>query len=123
MDNDESQSLRGIPTHTPNAAITVDEQQRTKLTQYISYKPAKCRIKVWWVCDSTTNYPLKGTIYNRKLPNAERKINQRKRVVLNLVKKYQNSGRIVCCDNLFPSLDLAKTLTQKLLAISMLFAK
>lgn len=108
--------------YTPNAAITVDEQLfpyrgRTRFTQYIPSKPAKYGIKIWWVCDSSTNYPLKGQIYTGKRPTEEREINQGERVVLDLVEKYRNSGRTVYCDNFFTSLELAKTLMQKGLAI------
>lgn len=90
-------------SYTPGAAITVDEQLfpirgRTRFTQYIPSKPAKYGIKVWWVCDSNTNYPLRGQIYTGKLPNAAREEKQGVLVVLDLVDKYRNSGRTVYCD-------------------------
>lgn len=108
--------------YTPGANITVDEQLfpykgRTRFTQYIPSKPAKYGIKVWWVCDSRTNYPLKGEIYTGKLANAEREVNQGERVVLSLVRRYNNSGRTIFCDNFFTSLSLAQHLLDRRLAI------
>lgn len=54
--------------YRPSENLTVDEQLfpyrgRTKFTQYILSKPAKYGIKVWWICDAETYYPLKGQIY------------------------------------------------------------
>lgn len=35
----------------------------TKFTQYISSKPVKYGIKIWWACDLKTHFPLEGNIY------------------------------------------------------------
>lgn len=49
--------------YVAGANVTVDEQLYayrggTGFTQYIPSKPAKYGIKVWWVCDSISSYPL-----------------------------------------------------------------
>lgn len=104
--------------YVPGAQITVDEQLfpyrgRTKFTQFIPSKPAKYGIKIWWVCDSSSNYPLKGIIYTGKLPGAVREVNQGERVVLQLVDKYTNAGRTVYADNFFSTCSLAEILMTK----------
>lgn len=55
-------------------------------------------------------------IYSGKQPDAEREINQGQRVVLDLVRKYERSGRTVYADNFFTTLELALTLKAKELA-------
>ncbi|KAI8128045.1 PiggyBac transposable element-derived protein 4 [Lucilia cuprina] len=100
--------------YRPGENITVDEQLfpfrgRTKFTQYIPSKPAKYGIKLWWVCDAKSYYPLTGQIYTGKTGN-NREMNQGERVVKDLVQQYKNSGRNVTCDNFFTSLPLADTL-------------
>lgn len=56
----------------PYNDMTVDEQLfpfrgRTRFTQYIPSKPAKYGIKVFWLADSRTSYPLQGSIYTGEL--------------------------------------------------------
>lgn len=105
--------------YVPGESITVGEQLfpfrgRTRFTQYMASKPAKYGIKVWWVCDATSFYPLKGQIYTGKLPNQQREVNQGERVVLDLVRDYVGCGRTVYTDNFFTSITLAEQLmTQK----------
>lgn len=70
--------------YTANTVITVDDFLTslfpycgwTRFTQYIPSKPSKYGIKIWCVCDSSTNYSLKGQIYKGKRPNNEREINR-----------------------------------------------
>lgn len=96
--------------------VTVDEQLfpfrgRTKFTQYIPSKPARYGVKVWWLNDSMSGYPLKGQIYTGLAPNGQRDTNQGERVVKDLCcGLIGGSGRNVTCDNFFTSLDLAKSL-------------
>lgn len=108
--------------YVPGANLTVDEQLfpfrgRTRFTQYIPSKPAKYGIKIWWICDAKSHYPLKGRIYTGKLEGAVRDINQGERVVLSLVQKYNNSGRTIYCDNFFTTFKLATNLMELKLAI------
>lgn len=107
--------------YVPGAQITVDEQLfpyrgRTRFTQYIPSKPAKYGIKIWWVCDANSNYPLKGIIYVGKQPNEARAANLGENVVLKLVENYSGSGRTIYADNFFSSYDLATVLMTKRLA-------
>lgn len=96
--------------------VTVDEQLypfrgRTRFTQYIPSKPAKYGIKVWWVNDSQSYFPLKGQIYTGLSPTGDRDVGQGERVVKDLcVRMFKGSGRNITCDNFFTTFKLAKTL-------------
>lgn len=107
--------------YTPHESVTVDEQLfpyrgRTRFTQYIPSKPAKYGLKVFWICDSKSFYPLKGMIYSGRQAGSEREVNQGQRVVLELVRNFERSGRTVYADNFFSSMELAQTLMAKELA-------
>lgn len=108
--------------YEPGVNLTVDEQLfpyrgRTRFTQYIPFKPAKYGIKVWWICDSKSHFPLKGTIYTGKLEGQERAVNQGENVVFDLTRRLKNTGRTIYCDNFFTSLPLAQGLMADKLAI------
>lgn len=101
--------------YKPSDCLTVDEQLfpyrgGTTFTQYIPSKPAKYGIKVWWICDRKSFYPLQGSIYTGKQPNVPREVNQGENVVKKLVQKYKGSGRNITMDNFFTTLPLAKLL-------------
>jgi hypothetical protein len=103
--------------YEPHENVTIDEQLfpyrgRTKFTQFIPSKPAKYGIKVWWACDAKTKYPLQGKLYTGKNAGAEREVNQGENVLLDLSKKYTNSGRTIVADNFFTTLEGAKRLAQ-----------
>lgn len=107
--------------YTPHESMTVDEQLfpyrgRTRFTQYIPSKPAKYGIKIWWLCDSSSYYPLKGLIYSGRQEGDLREVNQGQRVVLELVRKYERSGRTIYADNFFTTLELSLNLMAKELA-------
>lgn len=102
--------------YEPHENVTVDEQLfpyrgRTKFTQFIPSKPAKYGIKVWWACDAKTKYPLQGKLYTGRNAGEEREVNQGENVLLELTKKYANSGRTIVADNFFTTLEGAKRLT------------
>ena len=81
------------------------------LVSHNTYQPAKYGIKVWWVCDSSSSYPIKGQIYTRKAASGEREKNVDERVVKDLcVNLFHGSGRNIVCDNFFTSFNLAKSL-------------
>lgn len=95
-------------------SVTIDEQLyafrgRTRFTQYMPKKPAKYGIKIWWVCDSLTGYPLFGEIYTGQ-PITGREVKQGERVVKTLSTKFKDTGRNVVTDNFFTTLPLAKFL-------------
>ncbi|XP_050340237.1 piggyBac transposable element-derived protein 4-like [Bactrocera neohumeralis] len=107
--------------YTPDCHVTVDEQLfpyrgRTRFTQYIPSKPAKYGMKVWWICDSVSNYPLKGIIYTGKPPGGQRETNQGERVVMKLMQNYMDSGRTVYADNFFSTYNLAEMLMNRRVA-------
>ena len=75
---------------------------RCSFRQYISSKPGKYGIKIYWACDSETSYPLRSEVYIGKQPaNASN--------VMDLVKRlpWQKIGRNVSMDHYFTSYDLA----------------
>lgn len=89
--------------HKPTSCLTVDEQLFqfkgcTKFTQNIPSKPAMYGIKIFWICDAESGYPLEGEIYTGKSIDYEtRNTNIDKPVVLDLEKKIQKKGQE--CDN------------------------
>lgn len=65
--------------YDPHETVTCDEQLfpyrgQTKFTQYIPSKPAKYGIKIWWVCDAKTKYPLQGRLYTGREEEQEREV-------------------------------------------------
>ncbi|KAF2878860.1 hypothetical protein ILUMI_27310 [Ignelater luminosus] len=77
--------------YSASGRLIVDEQLfacrgRTRFTQFMLSKPAKCGIKVWWVCNVRNSYPLTGQIYTGKVI-AARETNQGERVVKDLCRR------------------------------------
>lgn len=108
--------------YIPGACMTVDEQLlcfrgRCPFRQYIPSKPGKYGIKIWTICDSNTFYAWKMQVYLGKNDNAPREVNQSTRVVLDMTKEIELSGRNITCDNFFTSLSLARNLLDKKLTI------
>ncbi|XP_039315547.1 piggyBac transposable element-derived protein 4-like [Solenopsis invicta] len=100
--------------YRPTEHLTIDEQLfpfrgRTKFTQYMPSKPAKYGLKVFWLCDASNAYPLKGIFYIGKQGNT-REVNQGERVVKELVAAYKGSGRNITMDRFFTTLPLVKSL-------------
>lgn len=98
--------------YTPGDSVTVDEQLyayrgRTKFTQYMPNKPAKYGIKIWWICDANSSFPLHGQIYTGKSADSLREVGVGERVVYDLCCAYKGSGRNVVMDNYFTTLPLA----------------
>ena len=68
--------------YKPTKNLTIDEQLypylgHTKFRQYISSKPAKYGIKIWWICDAENAYPLKGIIHTGQVGNVRGKIKEK----------------------------------------------
>lgn len=108
--------------YTPGDNLTVDEQLvpfrgRCSFRQYMPSKPDKYGLKIWWVCDSKTAYPLNAIPYLGKINN-QRGFGLGQRVVEELVQPYENTGRNITCDNYFTSLELANNLLAKGLTIT-----
>lgn len=107
--------------YIPYENVTVDEQLltfrgRCAFKQYIPSKPGKYGIKIWAVCDSQTSYVYNCQIYSGKIGD-QRERDQGKRVVLDMIKGLEKSGRNVTTDNFFTSLELARELEKKNLTL------
>ena len=101
--------------YIPGTDLCIDEQLvafrgRALFRQYISSKPAKYGIKIWWCCDAETCYPLAGQVYIGKQPGEQREVGQGARVVQDLISSWRHSGRNVVTDNFFTSVELAQNL-------------
>ncbi|CAL4241661.1 unnamed protein product, partial [Meganyctiphanes norvegica] len=102
------------------AIVTVDEQLlafrgRCVFRVYISNKPAKYGIKIFMVCDADTLYCLHAIPYLGKgsVENLPRGVNQGEFITMKLLEDLLDPGRVVCLDNWFTSLSLAKSLLAK----------
>lgn len=103
-----------VEMYRPTDCLTIYEQLfpycgRTGFTQYIPAKPAKCGIKVWWMCDAENLYPLQGHICTEN-PAQGCEVNQSERAIKELALPYKDSGRNITMDDCFTSLPLAKFL-------------
>lgn len=101
--------------YVPHDCLTVDEQLfgyfgRTRFSQYIPSKPAKKGIKVFFITDAKTFYPLQGIIYTGKPVGGERQKNIGENIVTKLAGPYRNTGRNITMDNFFTTIGLARTL-------------
>lgn len=101
--------------YKPGDDLTVDEQLvasrgRCNFRQYIPTKPGKYGIKIFWVCDSKTAYPLNAEVYVGRQPGAAANANNVNDLVCRLVKPWINTGRNVTMDNYFTSEHLARDL-------------
>ena len=87
---------------------------RCSFIQYMPSKPAKYGLKLFWICDSETYYPLKSIIYTGKgscvnVPGQ----GLGHSVVMTLSLPYQNRGRNITMDNYFTDLSLGESLLKK----------
>lgn len=110
--------------YTPGDSLTIDEQLypyrgRTKFTQYMPNKPAKYGIKIWWICDSKSSFPLHGQIYTGKSADSSREVGVGERVVRDLCSVYKGSGRNMVMDNYFTTLPLADSLMKWNLSLTL----
>ncbi len=102
--------------------MTVDEQLvtfrgRCPFKQYIPSKPGRYGIKLWALCDSKTSYVWNVQVYTGKNSNLGREVNQGQRVVIDMIRGFENTGRNITCDHFFTSLELALTLLKKMLTV------
>ena len=104
----------------PGATLTVDEQLipfrgRCSFIQYIPSKPAKYGLKLFWICDSETYYPLKNIVYCGKMSRIPTILGegQGHQVVMELSLPFQGKGRNITMDNFFTDASLAAKLLNK----------
>jgi hypothetical protein len=88
----------------PYENVTVDEQLltyhgRAPFKQYIPKKPGKYGIKLWMLCDSKTSYDYNLQVYTGRTVGQEREQNQGERVVLELTRGMEGSGRNITTEN------------------------
>lgn len=100
--------------YVPSENLTVDEQLmpcrcRCCFIQFMPKKPDKYGIKIFWLCDSKTAYPLKGFVYTGK-DGEKRAFDLAKNVVENLCCSYFGTNRNITMDNYFTSFTLAESL-------------
>lgn len=103
-------------SYLPGPNVTVDEQLvpfygRCAFKQYIPSKPDKYGLKIFWVCDSKTWYPLNASVYlGRERSGSARRVNIAYDIVKELCEPYYRTNRNVTFDNFFTSYELAQDL-------------
>lgn len=100
--------------YIPSKNLTIDEQLmpcrcRCGFIQFMSKKPDKYGIKIFWICDCKTAYPLQGLVYTGKIGN-KRTVDLARTVVETLCQSYHGTNRNITTDNYFTSYPLAKSL-------------
>lgn len=103
--------------YIPSQNLTIDEQLmpcrcRCSFIQYMPKKPDKYGIKIFWICDAKTAYPLQGLVYTGKNGD-KRSIDLARTVVEYLCEPFYESNRNITTDNYFTSYPLAKSLLSK----------
>ncbi|XP_058836768.1 piggyBac transposable element-derived protein 4 [Topomyia yanbarensis] len=102
--------------YSPSENLTVDEQLvpfrgRCSFKQYIPSKPDKYGMKIFWLCDAKTAYPLNANMYlGRERTGSARQTNIAQTVVSELCQPYYRTGRNITMDNFFTSHELALNL-------------
>lgn len=105
----------------PGRSLSVDESMlrfkgRLWFKQYMPSKPStKWGVKLWSLCDSETGFLLRFDVYVGKggqQVNVDTSLGLGERVVRNLLLGFENTQRIVYCDNFFSSPSLFQFLRQ-----------
>ncbi|XP_031618126.1 piggyBac transposable element-derived protein 4-like [Contarinia nasturtii] len=102
--------------YTPAEQVTVDKQLvafrgRCSFKQYLPSKPDKFGLKIFWLVDTKTLYPLNAIPYlGRERSGPARKINIAKDIVLNLTRPYFKTNRTVVFENFFSNHDTQRKL-------------
>ena len=94
--------------YTPHECLTVDKQLvpfrgRCPFKEYLPSKSDKYEMKLFWICDSRTFYPLKAEPYFGKQGNAPQR-GLAQDIGLDLRTPSNNSGRNITTDNYFTDL-------------------
>ena len=100
--------------YVPEDTFTVDEQlvdyRGTILDRtYIPSKPRKYGVKIFWLCEAKSGFPLNANIYVGKVSNGSPS-KPRQRCCLGALPTIQWIGRDVVTDNFFTSHNLAVAL-------------
>lgn len=102
----------------PSSELVADEQllttrNRCSFRQYIPSKPGKYGIKIFWLVESRTNFPLAAEVYLGQQPNQNRSTGVAYDLVFRLMKDHLYLGVNLTIDNFFVSYDLAQDLIAK----------
>lgn len=97
-----------ISCYQPSGELCIDEQllntrNRCPIRQYIPSKPGKYGIKINWIVDAITNYPLVGEVYVGQQPNEARSSGLAHQLVIRIAEKWLDTGRNITMDNYFTS--------------------
>lgn len=100
--------------YIPSQNLTIDEQLmpcrcRCSFIQFMPKKPDKYGIKIFWICDCRTAYPLQGFVYTGKNGD-KRTVGLASIVVEKLCESYYETNRNITTDNYFTSYPLAQSL-------------
>jgi hypothetical protein len=110
----------------PGERLCIDEmlyafRGRCSFRQYIPNKPAKYGIKFWSIVDVASSYVLDIDVYLGAQANPDDKNKKEQSVgesvVLALTKPFEETPRIITCDNFFTSYELACLLWSKKLRL------
>lgn len=101
--------------YSPGNSLTIDEQLvpyrgRCPFKQYIPSKPDKYGMKLFWICDSATGYPLKAVPYLGKNRTGKATVGVAHTIVRELCRRYERTNRSITTDNYFTSYELAQEL-------------
>lgn len=101
--------------YMPSKELCIDEQllntrNRCMIRQYIPSKPGKYGIKINWIVDAPTSFPLFGEIYLGTQPNEARSTGIAHQLVIRLANRWLNNGANITMDNFFTSYALGKDL-------------
>lgn len=114
----ESFNAKLRKAYIPCEWLTIDEQLlefhgRVKMKQYISSKPGKFGLKLFWICDAESSYALNSVIYvGEGTLNPGEKVTA-KAVTMHLMEPFLDSGRHLTGDNWFSSVELAHELEHR----------
>ena len=109
---------RSLKRHyTPRSFLTIDKQLvpfrgRCKFRMYIPNKPDKYGLKIYWLCESDTGYPLRGLPYLSKVDRLPEK-DHGENCVRKLIEPYYRSGRNVTFDKFFTTFKLTEHLLKE----------
>ena len=108
--------------YTPGPHLTIDEMLiefhgRVSFKQYIPSKPGKFGLKMYWITEAETAFPLQCILYTGRDTISETAALENggriPALVINLLSPYLDSGRNLTSDNWFTSKTLAERLVDR----------
>lgn len=98
--------------YIPGPLFTTDEQlvplRGCSFLLYLPSEPNRYGIKIFWVADSSNNFPLLGIPYLGRPIGQDRQMNLGRNIALQLAQPFFKSGRNITCNNYFTDLALAE---------------